>query len=144
MSQARNLKYPCSVCHKSVKVNDPALVCTSCFLWTHNKCNNVDQKTDEFHQEHEDELFECLSCMLPFTGLNNYQFDNLVNKGIIESYELKFKPSPAQQAAIDKLNKYIEHCNQTTILEPDNEYEQPINCSYYSCEEFMSAKFYPK
>ena len=104
----------------------------------------MDQETYEFHQENEEEPFTCLNCTFPFTKLNDYQFDNLVNKGFIESHNLKFKPTPAQKAAIDKLNKYIEHCNQNTITEPDNEYEQPINCSYYSCEEFMSAEFNPK
>ena len=71
----------------------------------------------------------------------DYQFENVISKGFIESYDIKFKPSPAQQAAIDKLNKYIEYCNHNISDEPKTEYDQPISCSYYNCEEFISAKF---
>ena len=35
----------------------------------------------------------------------------------------------------------MEFCNQNITDEPESEYDQPINCSYYNCEEFISANF---
>ena len=61
--------------------------------------------------------------ILPISRLNNYLFDHLVSKGIIESYNLNVKRNPAQQAAIDKLNKLMESYNQNVSDVPESEYD---------------------
>ena len=37
----RKLKYPCSICNKSVMYNQKALQCDTCDLWTHIKCDGT-------------------------------------------------------------------------------------------------------
>ena len=48
---------------------------------------------------------------------------------------------------IDKLNNHIQQQNFNTnekdhdySNQPDNEFDQPITCSYFSCEDFVNAK----
>ena len=42
---------------------------------------------------------------------------------------------------IDRLNKLIEQSNNSINDESDSEYDQPILCNYFSCNEFIEAKF---
>ena len=56
-------------------------------------------------------------------------------------------PTPTQQIIIDKLNNLIRQQNFKTNDKdhdysnlPDNEFDEPLTCSYYSCEDFVNAK----
>ena len=56
------IKYPCSICNKSVKLNQKALLCTVCSQWVHIVCGGVSRETYD-----SDELFEnwqCPKCIL--------------------------------------------------------------------------------
>ena len=40
------VKYPCGVCSFEVKHNDKSILCSSCNLWVHIKCNGI--SVDEY------------------------------------------------------------------------------------------------
>ena len=137
------IKYPCSKCSKNVQNNHLAIECSNCLFWSHIKCNGIDRKQYKFHQENPDEMFICLKCLedeVPFTKLNDNEFDTFLKFDITVSDDINIRlnPSPTQKVIIDKLNKYIEQSNND---DSDLEYDQPISCSYYSCEEFVQANF---
>ena len=71
-------------------MNHKAIACTNCNLWSHMKCNDVDQKQYVFYENNppHGRYFTLL-----FTRLGDYQFDNMISNGIMESYNLNFKPS---------------------------------------------------
>ena len=69
---------------------------------------------------------------------------------------IRLTPTPTQQKIIDKLNNIILQQNSTNFdadgdddddenlsssQPPTNEFDVPISCSYYTCDDFVSAKF---
>ena len=58
------IKYPCSVCEKSVKSNQQALSCDSCDRWTHCKCSGV--TTVRYYDYQLQDYFQwvCPRCLL--------------------------------------------------------------------------------
>ena len=142
---------PCSVCNKLVE-NHPALLCPYCNLWSHNKCNKITSKEYKVHQKNIDEPFCCQKCFeqIPFNSLNSTEFNTFTKFDIIENQNgsnIKLTPTPTQQIIIDKLNNLIQQQNFCTdekdhdySNQPDNEFDQPLTCSYFSCEDFVNAK----
>ena len=151
MSQTDAEDGPCSVCDKLV-TTQPALLCPYCNLWSHNKCNKITSKEYKVHQTNINEPFCCQKCFekIPFNCLNPTEFHTFSKFDVIETQNgsnLKLTPTPAQQIIIDKLNNLIQQQNQNSYEkdhdysnQPDNEFDQPITCSYFSCEEFVNAE----
>ena len=141
------VKYPCSICSNNVHNNHLAIECSNCNLWSHIKCNNISRKQYKFYQENADEIFFCLKCLeeeIPFTKLNDNEFETFLKFDIVESendINIRLKPSLTQQVIIDKLNSLIDQNNNCNNDESVSEYDQPISCSYYSCDEFIKANF---
>ena len=127
-------------------------------LWP--KCNNIKSKEYKIHQKKPDEPFCCQKCLesLPFNVLNSTEFKTFIKFDVVETQNqshIKLSPSPTQQIIIDKLNNIISQQNSTALNEdedddedpqssdqpPDNESDKPISCSYYSCDDFVKAKF---
>ena len=143
---------PCSVCSKTVKDNQPAILCPFCNLWSHNKCNSITGKEYKKHQNNIDEPFCCQKCFehIPFNSLNSNEFDSFAKFDVTETQngsDIRLTPTPTQQIIIDKLNNLIRQQNFKTNDKdhdysnlPDNEFDEPLTCSYYSCEDFVNAK----
>ena len=144
---------PCSVCLKLVDTHHPALLCPYCNLWSHNKCNSITGKEYKTHQKNVDEPFCCQKCFqqIPFNSLNSTEFDTYLKFDVIETQngsDIQLTPTPTQQIIIDKLNGLIQQQNFSVDKEkdndysnqPDNEFDQPLTCSYFSCEDFVNAK----
>ena len=61
---------------------------------------------------------------------------------------IRLTPTPSQQKIIDRLKNLIQQKNSNHDHDdqdkygdlPDNEFDKPLSCSYYSCEEFVNAK----
>ena len=149
--------YPCSVCLGNVWDGDPALLCPYCDLWSHNRCNKIKSKEYKKHQNNPEEHFCCLKCLenIPFNSLNSTEFDTFMKFDVIETENganIKLTPTPSQQKIIDKLNTLIQQQNYSNMQEneendstdhsgqPDMEYDEPITCSYFSCEDFVKAR----
>ena len=153
MSAQDDLECPCSVCLKNVNDKDPALLCPYCNKWSHNKCNNIKSKEYKKHIKNDDEPFCCQKCFeeIPFNNLNSNEYDSFTKFDVIETENgsnIKLTPTPSQQAIMNKLNNLITDANTRTVYDdkPENdfdgpEFDQPLSCSYYSCEDFVKAKF---
>ena len=57
------IKYPCSVCDKSVRKNKKALLCTECSKWVHITCGQVLRKFYDDISVHF-ENWHCPKCLL--------------------------------------------------------------------------------
>ena len=141
------IDYPCRVCYKAVKDRDRAIECDLCKTWLHLKCNNYDKNDYKFHQENPYEPFFCIKCCaenIPFSTLNDIQFELCVKKGIhiLPDDDFRFKPSVSEQRLFNKLNNAINN-NAFDLNEEDNEDNNDFttDCKYYSSDEFISAKF---
>ena len=150
---ADDVRYPCSVCLKNVEDGHPSLLCPYCGLWSHNKCNDIKSKEYKLHQKDEDKYFCCQKCQqtLPYQSLNSNEFVSFLKYDVIETRNganIKLTPTPNQQVIIDKLNNLITQTNTRIIYDDDSEnefdgpeFDQPISCSYYSCDDFVKAQF---
>ena len=74
------VKYPCSICSKSVKKNKKALLCTGCSKWVHITCGQVLKQT----YDSDTVLFENWLC--PKCLLQQLPFWNNVDTCITEEY----------------------------------------------------------
>ena len=140
-------EFPCSVCSKNVEDNHPALLCQYCNLWSHNKCNNIKSKEYKSHQNKNDLPFCCLSCcaQIPFFNLNANEFEVFTKFDVSPTENdsnIGLVATPAQQVIAEKLNNLIAQANLNK--ECDTESDQHISCNYYSCEDFVNAKFQAK
>ena len=143
------IEFPCRVCSKAVSVRHRAIECDICKTWVHIKCNKCDKNDYKFHQDHPDEPFYCIKCSaenIPFSSLNDNQFENCVKKGINHflDADVNFNPSTYEQRIFDKLNNAINN-NAFDLSEEDNDDNNDITieCNYYSVDEFNLAKFNP-
>ena len=56
-----NWKYPCGLCSKPVKCNQPGIECEVCYTWQHCKC--LDMNESEYSRlQHSDEGWCCPQC----------------------------------------------------------------------------------
>ena len=85
---------PCSICSKHVR---KGLCCDICDQWVHLKCNILDDKEFNYHKKNPDASFHCLKCMetfVPFSTLNDNQFNIAVKQGINYVLETGIKYTP--------------------------------------------------
>ena len=147
--RSKVIEFPCSVCRKNVNNNHPAMVCSHCGLWSHNKCNNIDKTHYRLHQLNEELTFHCVKCVediLPFMSLNDIEYTNfMVNGGTPSANNVtftNFDPTNTQKQLFDKLNQEINDYN-TRAMDDDNEpdFDQLLPCNYYDVKEFTDCKF---
>ena len=144
-------KDPCSVCRKNVDDAHPSLLCPFCNLWSHNKCNKIKSSEYKTHQKNQKKHFCCNKCLeqLPYNDLNNIELDSFLKFDVTGSENganISLKPTPNQQKIIDRLKNLIQQQGSTYDKDndysnlPENDYDQPLSCTYYSCEEFVNTK----
>jgi exonuclease III len=143
--------YPCSVCSKNVNSNHHAICCDICDQWVHIRCNLLEAKTynqmkNDSEQDHPDKRFYCISCIqdnIPFTKLTDPDYYATVKKGVMISDEVLENDQLSTlncQKYIEELNSYISN----SITQNDNEDDNslpPIDCKYYSVDDFTEAGF---
>ena len=145
---------PCSVSQSNVGDDDPALLCPYCNFWSHNKCNKIKSKEYKIHQKNPDEPFCCQNCLenIPFNNLNSREFETFTKFDVLENQNganIKLTPTPSQLKIIQRLKNLINQKDSINSHDddidehneiPENDLDQPISCSYYSCEDFVNAK----
>ena len=80
----------------------------------------------------------------PFANLTNNEFILLATKGVdVPNNETNnaFIPSTEMQNYIDGLNEYLNNLYTSPSDDEDDDNISPVNCNYYSPEEFYQAKF---
>ena len=132
----RGIKYPCSICHKSVRNNHKAILCMSCDLWSHASCNSISFSEYEVLQTEEDDTsWNCVLCKLkscltntPFSRCNNEQLI-MLNK----TNTLKFLESLPSVEILNETSKFFDETLFT------NRFEIPSKTSskYYSVDQFQ-------
>ena len=139
--------YPCSVCSKNVHNNHHALCCYICDEWVHVRCNLLDAKDYTKMKNDSTKTFYCISCIkqnMPFTKLTDHDYYAAVKKGVMLSDEVIQNDNLSAvncQDYIEKLNSYIAN----SASQNDNEnYSPPIDCKYYSVDDFSDAAFKAK
>ena len=137
--------YPCSVCGKNVNNNHPAILCSICNFWSHNKCNMVDAKQYRLHQLDPDIPFYCLLCKennIPMMKLNDFEFFSHINKDLDNVCVNNFTPTASQQEMFDRLNAEIDDYN-TRVANDENEldFNHQLTCNYYDTKEFLKSNF---
>ena len=55
------IKFPCTICKRTVAKNHKALQCNLCDQWIHIKCNLIDKKTYE-KLKHDTSFWFCINC----------------------------------------------------------------------------------
>ena len=135
----------CNICDKVIPISQTPLQCVICDRRVHTNCNKFEKKDYQLYQNDDAPDFYCLKCLastFPFQSLDNNHF-HLANKAINcpNNYDAKeIELTLTQKNMIKKLNTAIE----TGIhMEVDDDDINPINCKYYSTEEFNKKKFNP-
>ena len=140
-------KDPCSSCHKNVNKNHRAILCDICDQWIHLKCNLLN-RNDYKKLQNDPSPFFCLPCsstIFPFGCVTNNEFYSLITKGISfpdpnDDSTLSRPLSPQIQNHISNLNLYLDNYLHS-LNEGNDDCISPINCNYFSPEEFDKAKF---
>ena len=109
---SRNIRNPCGICSKSVGSKHRAIQCDYCNSWIHIKCQHLDAKDYQLHQNNPELEFVCLPCnssIIPFCNLNDNHFDILVNKGdnFKDDDVIDLAITGNQKLLFDQLNKAI-------------------------------------
>ena len=141
--------FPCGVCRKNVNANHKAFCCDQCDLWVHIRCNYLNNK-DYTNLQHDPEPFFCINCIketIPHSNLTDNEIKPLLSKGIILPDNVDVNafnaPSPRIQSHIDNINAFLTKASLPPDESDDDDEENvsPINCNYYTYEEFSKAKF---
>ena len=135
----------CSICCKVVAVNHKAIQCDSCNMWAHIKCNFLSDKDYDRYKNDSKLNFYCLKCnaeLVPFSSMDDTHFKAFAKTGAIISdhSDMQLMPSPEQQAMLQKISEKLIFYAQDRGLDELDE-ESISNCSYFSSDEFKTAKF---
>ena len=131
----KKFKNPCGICHKSVNDNQKAILCNTCDLWIHRKCNGTTVKEYEMYCKEDDNIpWMCIFCSIDelaskfsFGYLSKLELNDLFGIDLpsqlelLPSYELRPKPSQ-----IPNLNDF----------DIEENYVQTINLKYYDLHDF--------
>ena len=137
LNPPNRLKFPCSICNKSVQKNQNAIQCDKCDKWVHRKCEGMSIEKYNFHSNNETEFY-CLYCTMkenyvniPFTISDNFELDN-VNK----SDNMKFCEN------LPSLEEIYETTKWSDYPIPMEEVSLPSNLKskYHSVYDFQKLK----
>ena len=128
---------PCSICTKNVR---KGLCCDICDKWVHLKCNILGDKEFNYHKKNPEAPFHCLKCMedfIPFSTLNDNQFNIAVKQGVnyILETSIKYTPIEMDKKLFDRINHAV-----STDQNDDDEIDTYIDCKYYGVEDFQKLK----
>ena len=128
---------PCSICTKNVR---KGLCCDICDNYVHLKCNILDDKEYKYHDKNPGASFHCLKCMenlIPFSTLNDNQFNIAVKQGVNYILEtgIKYTSIEMDKKLFDRINHAV-----STDQNDDDEIDTYIDCKYYGVEDFNKLK----
>ena len=134
------VKYPCSVCEKSVRIDSEAIQCDNCDLWVHRKCNNISlSEYEELIDDGNTEKWFCIICInssLPFSQCDDKNFYCGINGVTTETNleNMSFSMSQKDQQLSKHISKLI-----IENTDPDNTNNN--FCKYYDINKFTNSNF---
>ena len=151
IAKTTNIKHPGGICFKPVATNHRAIQCDHCDSWIHIKCQYLDANDYKQFQNDSSRSFVCIPCksdIIPFTYLDNNEFDVLLSKGINfkDNEFINLAPTGNQKILFDQLNEAVQQNILDLNSDADNDIDDmPIlDCKYFSIDEFRHQKFNPK
>ena len=122
------VNFPCSLCEKPGGINYEAVCCGKCNKWVRIRCKNICKKTYRCLKKNPTPWYckLCIGATLPFSKLNNTEFDCLTkNRSIIYKKQIQESFS-----LLEKLNQFSENEN--------------LSCKYYNNKHLkeLRACFY--
>ena len=134
------------ICEKTTASNHRKLNCSICSRYIHLKCNKFDKNDHDYYKKNNKLIFFCINCLgenLPLQNLKDNEL-MLTLAGINFNEEINVDAlhlQSSQQTIVNKLNKVVhDYCHDVSTDEDDSEEVSPIQCKYYSIEEFKSEK----
>ena len=115
------IKYPCTVCGRSVAKNHKALQCDYCDQWVHIKCNLIDKKAYELFKQ-DGSPWSCIKCtenIFPFIQAdppaNNHNHLTAKQQEIINAlHQITDDPEKGNPSLINiSLPSYNIECTDT-------------------------------
>ena len=134
----------CTICTKKVYNHNKALCCDLCDEWVHIKCNLLDDKVYRYHQKNQEAPFCCLKCIensIPFSSLNDNQFNIAVNQGVnyLVETNLQYHSIEMDKKLFEQINKAVSI--QSDENEDEDDIETYMDCKYYGIDDFKNKKF---
>ena len=135
----KNINYPCGICEKSVRINQKAIICDTCSLWTHIKCDGTSvNEYEELQNNDNDFSWHCLVCRIrlscsifPFTLSDSIELQNIQN-----SNSMRMLNSLPTFEIVYEVSKFANlDCNDVDLNITNN-----INCRYYSVDDFYKLQ----
>ena len=131
-------QFPCSICTKSVRERNNALLCDLCSDWVHIKCNKLDKKGYDYHDKNPEAPFTCLNCLekhIPFSTLDNNQFNLYVKLGvnyICNDMNVNYAPRIRDQKLFIEVNQtmYNSIHNINNNIDDDSEDDIETNMNF--------------
>ena len=128
----------CMICHKKINEYDNNIKCSVCHKKVHTRCNMLNKKDLRLMSDRDIHLFMCLICLketIPFTELENTDFNRLIINGDNFKYSYKNPQStPIQQLMFDRINNWVNEVNLTNHDETSE--NNNIDCNYVNIDEF--------
>ena len=138
---------PCGICQKNVSSKQKAILCTSCLLWVHIKCNNtpaedynslLESNSLLSDSDIDKEEWHCNKCILlnraqifPFGLESTHDLNGIMLSETMEAFEKLPKFEIVSKALnIDSLKNH----------DLDENIINNINSKYYSVREFQKLK----
>ena len=137
---------PCPICARNVNDRHRALRCDLCAQQVHIKCNILGPKEYNYHMKNPEAAFHCLKCMedlIPFSSLNDNQFNIAVKQGVNYALDtdLLYNPIEMDKKLFDRINHAVSLSQHDDIDEEINTF---IDCKYYGVEDFQNLKVKPE
>ena len=126
------VQFPCSVCGRSVKNNQRAILCDTCNKWSHCHCNGIKAADYIAYQSDQPKSWSCLNC---FNQAMPY-FDNCAtsqpdsNSNNLASVKLSLDHVKNMQQFSDIMDTYMGE-------------NEGIDCKYVEVDKFESIDLNP-
>ena len=138
LNSSSGIKFPCSICYKTVLANQKAIECDACSLWCHIKCDGTTIDLYKQIMENNELTWHCLVCKIrfqheniPFTLFNDTELENINN-----SESMKFCNELPKFEIISEVSKFSELDNNDI----DHNLPNQTSNKYYSVGELQKIK----
>ena len=139
ITKKRNLKYPCSLCCKSVKNNQRSIYCDNCHLWIHKKCEGLtDTEYQKLDGEDDDIPYSCLICRIREMS-ETFPFGLLSNFDLLDLYEIDL-PSLLKIFLVFETQSKLTNLPNMNDSDIDENLPGTINSKCYNLNDLNKVK----
>ena len=134
--RSKKLKFPCSICNKSVMKNQKAVKCDTCKKWAHIKCDGTtNTECEKLMISDENSPWNCLVCKIketsrifPFTLISNL----LDLEYVLTTNSMKMLEMLPKFEILSKVSKF----SSLDSNDIDANITNNVDCKYYPVDSF--------